>query len=79
MQEYLFDGYPYNNGLVATWVLHRDNTGKNHHFCAAWWEQVKNYSIRDQLSFNYVAWKLNFTYNTFLSLDGFKLHRHAQD
>ena len=25
-----------------------------------WWEEVKSGSRRDQLSFNYVAWKNNF-------------------
>ena len=28
-----------------------------------WWTEIKHNSKRDQLSFNYVAWKNNFKYN----------------
>jgi hypothetical protein len=29
-----------------------------------WWEMILNYSRRDQLSFNYIAWKYNLNYTT---------------
>ena len=32
----------------------------------AWWHIVKTESKRDQLSFNYVAWKLGFKDYTFI-------------
>lgn len=28
-----------------------------------WWEEIKYNSKRDQLSFNYVAWKNSFNFN----------------
>ena len=28
-----------------------------------WWNEIKYYSKRDQLSFNYVAWNQNFNFN----------------
>ena len=29
-----------------------------------WWEMIKDYSKRDQLSFNYVFWKYNGEYRS---------------
>ena len=29
----------------------------------AWWQEVTNGSYRDQLSFNYIAWKLRFSFH----------------
>ena len=31
----------------------------------AWWNEIVRGSRRDQLSFNYVAWKLGLSYATF--------------
>lgn len=50
--------YPSHNGLIVGSVLIR-----NHHHpkvsetMEAWWQMVLTMSKRDQLSFNYVAWK----------------------
>lgn len=57
--------YPERNGLISGGVLVRSH----HHFevvkvMEEWWELVKNYSKRDQLSFNFVAWKHRFSYGT---------------
>lgn len=57
--------YPEENGLIKGSVLVR----KHHEsglvkIMEEWWYFVKNHSRRDQLSFNYVAWKNNFKYNT---------------
>ena len=27
-----------------------------------WWSEIENNSVRDQLSFNYVCWKINIQY-----------------
>jgi hypothetical protein len=48
--------------LVETSVLLRRNTAAVRRFNEAWWEEVEKGSCRDQISFNYVAWKLNQTY-----------------
>lgn len=59
------DGFPEHTGLISGGILVR-----RHHDASLvkvledWWYFVKNYSKRDQLSFNYVAWKNNFKYNT---------------
>jgi len=59
------EGYPEHNGLIVGTVLVR-----KHHdselisVMEDWWQMVKDYSRRDQLSFNYVAWKHGFRYQT---------------
>lgn len=59
------ENYPEENGLIKGGVLIRSH---NHPLVIKvmeeWWEMVRNYSKRDQLSFNYVAWKNNFKYAT---------------
>jgi len=55
--------YPERMGLIVGTVLvrrHRDP--QLIRVMEDWWYMVKNYSKRDQLSFNYVAWKHGFTY-----------------
>ncbi|HDR4948340.1 TPA: DUF616 domain-containing protein [Bacillus cereus] len=63
---YLSLGYPKDYGLIASGLLFREH---NHPKVIAvmedWWNEVKNYSKRDQLSFNYSAWKNNFTSQSF--------------
>jgi len=63
VRAYRQEGYPEKNGLLMTSVLlrrHNDPTLKE--VMNDWWHEVKNKSRRDQLSFNYVAWKHNFDY-----------------
>ena len=56
--------YPEHNGLIASGILFRD-----HHdeqvikLCEDWFDEVTNYSRRDQLSFNYVCWMNDFKYD----------------
>lgn len=64
--------------LVATGVLFRKNTPENTKFNELWWDEVQKYSIRDQLSFPYVAEKTHFTYRTIRWLDGFIWNRLPQ-
>jgi len=55
--------YPEHNGLIVGTVLVRRH--RNLHLISVmedWWHMVKTYSKRDQLSFNYVAWKHEFSY-----------------
>lgn len=76
VQRYLLEGYPHKNGLSATGVLIRDNNYFNAKFGEKWWDQIKNGSIRDQLSFNYVAWKLGFKFHMFPFLENFHYYFH---
>lgn len=61
--RYRQEGYPQNNGLAETSVLfRRHHDPKVIRAMEDWWREVRDFSRRDQLSFNYVAWKnkLNF-------------------
>lgn len=54
------DHYPQNNGLNETGIMYRKHYNsivKN--IDDLWWFCIERYSRRDQLSFNYVLWKLN--------------------
>jgi len=77
--RYRQDLYPVNNGLVATGVLIRDNNPAFIPVAEQWWEEVRVHSVRDQISFNYVAHKNNLRFNTFSFLEGFKNQYHVKD
>ena len=53
------------NVLYETKVLFRRNSEKVRSFNSLWWEQIKKFSIRDQISFPFVAWKTKLFVNTF--------------
>ena len=58
MNRYKEEGFPANYGLVQTNVMirrHNDPYSKN--LMEKWWEELKDNSHRDQLSFNYAVWK----------------------
>ena len=64
IKRYHNEGYPPNNGLINGGIILRKH---NENDCVkvmeSWWEEIKYNSKRDQLSFNYVAWKNNFNFN----------------
>ena len=59
LQRYRDEKFPENYGLVQTNVMIRTH---NDQYCKdlmeKWWSELKDYSHRDQLSFNYVLWKV---------------------
>lgn len=57
MQKYKDEGFEQTTPLVATGILYRKNNERTQKFSALWWEEVKNHSHRDQLSFNYALQK----------------------
>jgi hypothetical protein len=60
VQKYKSDGYPENNGLVMTGIIIRKHNHKKCiEFSNAWWAEVREHSVRDQMSFNYAAWKVS--------------------
>lgn len=63
MEKYRAEGYPENNGMGTTTVMLRRHTEKVRQFNEAWWDEVLNHSVRDQLSFDYIAWKLGMKYD----------------
>lgn len=69
MRRYKKDGYPKHNGLVNNTVILRRKTRKVRQLEKLWWKEYQQGSCRDQLCFNYVAWKHNLP---FVSTDKFK-------
>jgi hypothetical protein len=64
VKRYEDEGYPRQNGLGTTMVLVRRHNEKD---CIKlmenWWTEIKYNSKRDQLSFNYIAWKYKVKFN----------------
>ena len=64
VKRYQDEGYPSHNGLITGMVILRRHNEKD---CIRvmedWWTEIKYGSKRDQLSFNYVAWKSNTKFN----------------
>lgn len=64
MVRYRNDGYPADNGLIVSGVMLRKHNSADVINCMElWWNEVKYGSRRDQLSFNYAAWKTATDFN----------------
>ena len=64
MDRYFHCGYPRANGLITGMViLRRHNENDCIETMEDWWTEIKYNSKRDQLSFNYCAWKNNLKFN----------------
>jgi len=63
MTEYRKISFPPNLGLVETGCLVSRNTPERNHFFDTWWNEINTQSVRDQLSFNYVMWKLDMKFS----------------
>jgi len=56
-------GYPKDNGLAACWVIIRRNTEQTRQLGTEWFDAYSALPAkRDQLSFDYVCWKLGINY-----------------
>lgn len=64
-RRYVAEGYPTRNGLAETTAVLRRHTPQIKQFNETWWEELRSWSIRDQLSADYIAWRLNMRYATF--------------
>jgi hypothetical protein len=69
--RYRAEKVPENNGLIASGILMRENRKEVVDFCKTWWEEVENYSTRDQVAFGYAQFKhpgvhhsINWDYTT---------------
>ena len=63
IEKLIQEGYPKKNGLIKGGVLARNHNKKEViELMEFWWSLVEKYSKRDQLSFNYAAWKKDFSY-----------------
>lgn len=64
MKGYKNEGFPLENGMVATGlIIRKHNIENNVQFGLKWWDEVRGKSKRDQLSFNYTAWKHPIDYH----------------
>jgi hypothetical protein len=63
--RYREQGYPPNHGLVETSAVLRRHNTPIVEFNQTWWDEISTGSCRDQLSFNYVMWKMKSRYSTF--------------
>jgi hypothetical protein len=59
VQRYAAEQYPADNGLAECTVLLRRHTSRVIQFSEMWYDEITKYSRRDQLSFNYVAHRLD--------------------
>ncbi|MCK5017019.1 MAG: DUF616 domain-containing protein [Candidatus Peribacteraceae bacterium] len=55
--RYRDEGFPKHYGLFATGIMIRQNTNKVAKFNEIWWNEIENYSHRDQISQCYASWK----------------------
>lgn len=60
--RYRAERYPEHNGLVETTCVLRRHVRQVESLNLLWWEEMARGSLRDQLSFNYCAWKLQTPY-----------------
>ena len=60
-KRYKLDNFTDNTGLIESCIIIRKHNEKS---CIDlmndWFKEIKNYSYRDQLSFNYILWKNNY-------------------
>jgi hypothetical protein len=63
MRGYRRDEYPKNNGLTENSVILRRHSSGIKELNEMWWDEICKGSRRDQLSFNYVIWKLKMQYS----------------
>jgi hypothetical protein len=61
---YRENNYPEQNGLKANGLLIRKNNKIVNNVMDDWWEEVRNFSSRDQISFMYILWKHNIDTKT---------------
>jgi len=55
-----------HNGIITSGILLRENTPENITLHEAWWKELSEQSVRDQLSFAYVVWAMGITFvNTY--------------
>jgi len=56
-KRYAEYNYNYDNGLIAGGFILFNNNKRTIKFFSEWWDEIKNYSHRDQISANFVLWR----------------------
>jgi len=83
VKKYKSEGYPRNNGLYRCTFLGRRHTKEMKTFCNNWWQEIKTYAPRDQISFPYLIKKHNIKPSLFSEekqwhVPYFKWHNHQR-
>jgi hypothetical protein len=80
LSGYYKEGFPKNYGLIESSAYIKRVNADTTNFTSMWWHEVNTQSIRDQLSFDYLRWKLkpNISYfsGTFKSSPYFRSKGH---
>lgn len=81
INRYRQEHYPEHNGLISSGILFREHNNPDViKLMEDWFSQILSGSYRDQLSFNYVCYKNNFTYDASDSYifknEYFQIHDH---
>jgi GT2 family glycosyltransferase len=63
LERYKAENYPEHNGLHQTRVILRRHTKEINALNEAVWSEICTGSLRDQLCFNYMAWKMGINVN----------------
>lgn len=81
MLKYFNEKMPQHQGMIQSGLMIRNRDKDTIAFCTEWFKEVKEFSHRDQLSFNYVLWKTNLIKPYLISSNilnnEFKLNRHT--
>ncbi len=80
---YKTDNYPINNGLIhGAIILRMHNCLNTISLMRMWYDQIILYTIRDQLSFNYICFKKNYEIKYFddniLTYEFFLFRKHVK-
>ena len=79
-ERYNREKFPDNSGLIESCLIIRKHNEKNCiNVMENWFEEIKTYSHRDQLSFNYIIWKKKYRIkyiNKIFALQYFKQYKH---
>lgn len=77
--RYRLEGYPANHGLHNTSIMLRRHTEDIKRLNEAVWANICCSSLRDQLSFNYIAWKLGIKINDLSLSSGRASHKEKKN
>ena len=78
-KRYVKINFPDNLGLTENCIIIRRHNKKDIiKLMEVWWNEIKNYSYRDQLSLNFAIWKLNLTIKIYYLSKNFMLDYFTQ-
>lgn len=76
MERLQTEGFPKNLGLFESNIIFRNHLQKDIiELDSAWWDELLNYSKRDQLSLRYILWKNQISCTSFFE-EGYDVRNH---